>query len=93
MPGKPIINDCRKLALMQHRFRFLLMAEPGVGSYSEVRTKTLDYELDMGLEVDDKLDVTKSDWFNKTQQLFWRGSPMVEVRNVSPTHHPPPLRF
>lgn len=43
----------------------------------------------MGLEVNDKLEVTESDWFNKTQQLFWRGSPMVEVRNVSPLHHPP----
>lgn len=39
----------------------------------------------MGLEVNDKLEVTESDWFNKTQQLFWRGSPMVEVRNVSPS--------
>ncbi|WVQ79560.1 hypothetical protein IAT38_001659 [Cryptococcus sp. DSM 104549] len=62
-------------------FGFYSWPEPGVGAYSDVRTSALAFEEQMGLRVDDQLQVLHSNWENKTQKLFWRGSPMVEVRH------------
>nr|XP_031863812.1 uncharacterized protein CI109_000454 [Kwoniella shandongensis]KAA5530884.1 hypothetical protein CI109_000454 [Kwoniella shandongensis] len=61
-------------------FGFYSWPEPGVGAYTEVRAKALAYEQNLGLRLDDELNVIHSSWENKTEKLFWRGSPMVEVR-------------
>ena len=60
-----------------------------MGAYTEVRDKTLAFEEQMGLEIDDS-GVVSSNWKNKMPKLLWRGSPMVEVRQVS---HLPPVDF
>ncbi|WRT68767.1 uncharacterized protein IL334_005747 [Kwoniella shivajii] len=62
-------------------FGFFSWPEPGVGAYTEVRSKTLAYEHDLGLRLGDDMDVLHDSWENKTQQLFWRGVPQVEVRH------------
>ncbi|ODN77289.1 hypothetical protein L198_08024 [Cryptococcus wingfieldii CBS 7118] len=81
----PIFALCRtasqKALWLMPDFGFFSWPEPGVGSYSEVRAKTLAYEQSLGLEVDSGMEVIKGDWENKTDKLFWRGSPMVEVRH------------
>nr|XP_018999118.1 uncharacterized protein I203_08319 [Kwoniella mangroviensis CBS 8507]OCF62579.1 hypothetical protein I203_08319 [Kwoniella mangroviensis CBS 8507] len=70
----------RNLWLMPD-FGFFSWPEPGVGAYSEVRSKALEYEHSLGLRLDNHLNVLHDSWENKTQKLFWRGAPMVEVRH------------
>lgn len=62
-------------------FGFFSWPEPGVGAYSEVRDTALAFEQRLGLEYNGT-DVTTSNWDKKTRKLFWRGVPMVQIRQV-----------
>ncbi|WWC90330.1 uncharacterized protein L201_005263 [Kwoniella dendrophila CBS 6074] len=73
-------EEHQKALWLMPDFGFFSWPEPGVGAYSEVRAKSLEYEHNLGLRLNDELEVLHDSWENKTQKLFWRGAPMVEVR-------------
>ncbi|CAD6583247.1 MAG: hypothetical protein TREMPRED_003509 [Tremellales sp. Tagirdzhanova-0007] len=56
-------------------FGFFSWPEPGVGAYDQVRAETLNYETVLELNATEASILGR-----KTKKLFWRGSPMVEVR-------------
>lgn len=72
------VPEASKLTL---DFGFFSWPEPGVGSYVDVRRQTLAYETELGLSLNGSAVLSDS-WTAKSRQLFWRGSPMVEVRQV-----------